>query len=431
MHFPTIAAVLLALPGLVTAAQDAGAAEHVPPRASAGETYAIDNSKHASNHKDAPTLAEVVQETYERYPQRQVFDSRSNEVDALTRQANSPIAGNPALLLLHRSDRLGTQTGLREWEAGVEVPLWRYGQRSAKRSVAETTGTTVASGRDALMLDVAGQVRESVWDVYMSQNSLAQAQREWETAQALQRDVEKRVQLGELAKTDLMLARDETLRKQNLYLAAEAEVAHAMQRYQVLTGFTRVPANQAEEQSKVQSVTNEHPLLAERLAQVRQTQAGVKLARRERADNPQLLVGARRERDITGSDPVDSVGVSLRLPFALESQSAPRIAAAQVKLSESQSQLESERRSLNTALHEAEHHLEVTRKQLALATEQKQLARENLRLAKRAFSLGESDLVSLLRIQSLAFSAERNEQQLNITLKRAIGRYNQAVGVLP
>jgi len=377
------------------------------------------------------TLSEAVEIAYQRIPQRKVFDSMDAESGALARQSRSLFAGNPALSARYQTDQGASQNGLEEWEAGIEVPLWRFGQKAARQSFAEASGVMVSTGRKALLHNVAGQVRETIWDVHIAQISLTQAKKEWETTQALEQDVKRRVQLGESAKTDLMLAKDQTLSKHDIFLSAEAELVHALKRYQSLTGLQTLPTNPEEELSAMTAIDNSHPALAERLAELNQSQSNVRVAGREKAESPQLLIGARQERDVRDSDPVTSFGLSLRIPFAISSQSAPKTAAAHVILSKAQSQLESTRRELQANLHEAEHELETTQKRLALVTKQAKLANESLRLAKRAFSLGESDLVNLLRIQSLAFNAERNEQQLKVSIKRATARYNQAIGVLP
>ena len=57
-----------------------------------------------------------------------------------------------------------------------------------------------------------------------------------------------------------------------------------------------------------------------------------------------------------------------------------------------------------------------------------------MRLSRLVFLFlgqGEPLLVNLLRVQTLAFNAQRNEQELRISMQRAIARYNQAVGVWP
>jgi cobalt-zinc-cadmium efflux system outer membrane protein len=45
--------------------------------------------------------------------------------------------------------------------------------------------------------------------------------------------------------------------------------------------------------------------------------------------------------------------------------------------------------------------------------------------------LGESDLVSLLRVQAMAREAEQTLRSRQTQLQWDIARYNQAVGVLP
>jgi len=377
------------------------------------------------------SLSETIEKAYQRLPQRKVFDSLDVESDALALQSKSLFAGNPALSASYQTDQGATQGGLEEWEAGIEVPLWRLGQKSARQSFAEASNVTAITGRKALRHKLAGQVRETIWDVHHARISFAQAKKEWETNQALEQDVKRRVQLGESAKTDLMLAKDQTLSKYDIFLNAEAELVHALKRYQSLTGLKNLPANPEEKQSEITILDNTHPVLAERLAELNQSQSNVRVARKEKAESPQLLLGARQERDVRGSDPVNSFGISIRIPFSIDSQSAPKTAAAQLTLSKAQSQLDVTRRELQMSLHEADHELQTTRKRLALVTKQAKLANERLRLAKLAFSLGESSLVNLLRVQSNAFNAERNKQQLKVSIKRATARYNQAIGVTP
>ena len=377
------------------------------------------------------TLSEAVEIAYRRIPQREIFDSMDIESDALARQSESLFADNPALIARYQTDQGASNDGLEEWEAGIEVSLWRFGQKAARQSYARASGIIATTGRKALLHKLAGQVRETTWDVHLARISLAQANKEWETSLALEQDVKRRVQLGESAKTDLMLAKGLTLGKRDIVLSAEAELVHALKRYQSLTGLQILPTNPVEQQSGMVTITDTHPILAARLAEVNQSQSNLRVARRERAENPQLLLGGRSERDIRDNDSVNSLGVTLRLPFSTHTQSAPRTAAAQVALTRSKSRLETTRRELQASLHEAEHELETAQNRLALVTKQTKLANESLRLAKRAFSLGESDLVNLLRIQSLTFNAERNEQQLKVSIKRATARYNQAIGVIP
>ena len=63
--------------------------------------------------------------------------------------------------------------------------------------------------------------------------------------------------------------------------------------------------------------------------------------------------------------------------------------------------------------------------------QQYEIANESIRLAEKSFQLGESDLVSLLRVKALTYEAERAFTTRKIQVQWDIARYNQAVGVLP
>lgn len=88
-------------------------------------------------------------------------------------------------------------------------------------------------------------------------------------------------------------------------------------------------------------------------------------------------------------------------------------------------------RTLETALHEAEHNLYVSRQELSLIEQQQAIASENATLARKAYRLGELDLNQLLRLQLLAFEAERSLSSQQLQVQWNIAKYNQAVGVLP
>lgn len=82
-------------------------------------------------------------------------------------------------------------------------------------------------------------------------------------------------------------------------------------------------------------------------------------------------------------------------------------------------------------MHEAEHNLSVSRAELVIASKQFEIAKESLMLAQKAFKLGETDLVGLLRVQAQTFEAERAFTTRQVQVEWDVARYNQTVGVLP
>jgi len=376
------------------------------------------------------TLLAVLQKTFERSPRQQVLQAESVTVESRKLHADGVLPGAPAVSMAHQGDASGPGH-LTMWETALEVPVWLPGQRAAREAVARTAGNGLEANRAGLMWQVAGQLRDAVWDVALNANSADLAAQRRNTAEALQRDVERRQQAGELAKTDVLLVRNETLQAQTALVRAQAEFKHAEHRYWMLTGLKQLPANPAEKLSDRNELDERHPLLAETAQRVALTEEERNLTRVQKRENPQVVVNARRELGAFDSQYNNSLGVAVRIPFDSETRSAPMMAGAEMAVAQAMSERDQLLLALRTALHEAEHNLEVTRDELAIVEEQNRLMQESLRLAKKAFELGETDLVSLLRVQALAYEAERALGSRKIQLQWDVARYNQAVGVLP
>lgn len=377
------------------------------------------------------TLPAVVEAAYARSPRQSVLTAGNSLAAAREVQASSTLPGAPALLARHQNDVIGSGRNQVEWEAGLEIPLWLPGQRAAREVVAQEVRSGLEAGQKGLKLAVAGQVRDAVWDVEMNRNATALAETRLKTAQSLQADVEKRWKAGELAKTDTLLAQNETLQAQTQWLRAAAELKHAEHRYWMLTGLKQLPLSANESLATQTGINDNHPLLAEEAARVELARSERNLVQTERRENPQLSLNARHERGAFDSEFNSSIGLSLRIPLDAEVRAAPLLASAEMALGEAMSRHGQQQLNLQAAQHEAEHNLEVTREELGIIESQYKLTQENLRLARKAFDLGESDLVSLLRVQALARETEAALVNRRIQLNWDIARYNQAVGVLP
>ncbi len=376
-------------------------------------------------------LGQAVKQAYERSPQQQVLQAGKGSVEARAIQAGSLLPGAPAVSMRHQNDVIGSGRNLREWEAALEFPVWLPGQRSARQNVMREAADGLNASRGSLMLSLAGQVREAIWDIAMNKNAVELAGHRAKAAEALQRDVERRWQGGELARTDVMLAQNETLQAKSALLLAQAELKHAEHRYWILTGLRKLPAAAEEQQSAQTNIDDKHPLLSEAAAKVALAQGERDLVRVEERENPQFVVNARHERGAFDSAFDSSVGLAVRIPLDAQVRSAPMLANAEMGVAQAMSERDQRLLVLQAAQHEAEHNLEVTRERLDIVAEQNRLAQENLRLARKAFDLGETDLVALLRVQASALEAERALRSSRTQLQWDIARYNQAMGVLP
>lgn len=393
-------------------------------------------AQYESDHFDelkvnpALQLSEVLEKTLARNPMQATLQSRDSVVSAKKLVAGTMLPATPAVSVMHQNDVLGSGRGEREWQAELELPVWLPNQRNSRVKVADVSQSSLSASRESLKLQVAGQLREALWDVAMNDNSLVLAIHKLEVANKLQRDVEKRHQAGEMAKTDVMLAQQETLRAEKEKLRAEAEVMHARHRYYLLTGLRELPASFEEKQSSLEDYS-QSSIWLEAQSKVGLAETERELAKVESHQNLQVLLNMRSTKGAFDSTANDSVGVKLRIPFGGEASAAPIKAAAELSVGNALSERETLKFALEASMHEAEHNLSVSRAELALASKQFEIAQESARLAQKSFQLGESDLVNLLRVQSQTFEAERAFTTRKIQVQWDIARYNQTVGVLP
>ncbi|MEN8130954.1 MAG: TolC family protein [Pseudomonadota bacterium] len=394
-------------------------------------TVTGDDFRGSGAHRAPPTLKQAVESAYNRHPRVQTLDAQQEEAMALQSRADSLIAGNPSLEVSYKTDQIGSANGFRDWEAGIAAPLWKPGQRDAAQNVALSASQALTHSQRALRLVIAGEVRERMWQAALMQNNLQLANKEWDTAQTLKHSVKRRVELGGLAKTDLLLARDATLTKRADHAKAQLEFENARLSYASFTGLQRLPRRRGEQRTALTTINEDYPQLAEVAGELKRAKAELSAVRRQGAGNPELFLGGSGERADSNEAFNNRLGVSLSMPFGLEAHNRPVLAAAKRKIVQLKAEYENLLRKIKLAFVQAKQELEFAQAELELAREQKQLSLENLRLAKIAFEAGETDLVGLLRVQGLAFSAERRETQLHIIRQRSVARYNQALGVLP
>ena len=377
------------------------------------------------------SLSDVVEKTFQRNPQLAVLQARLQHADALRNKAKSFWADDPSFTLSHYSDRVHASEGLQEWEAGLDLPLWLPGQRDARRKTSERQQQLVDASGSALKLHLAGIVREILWDISLSKNQMAVAEQELNVVKKLEKDVKKRVELGDLARSDLIISQQESLSKEAAWRVAYQEFRHAQHRYDMVTGLSVLPRNFEEQAINDFTISMEHPLLKESHDKVAKSVAERDQVMIEKRGNPSLFVGSRRERGLSNEDYVDAIGLRLNIPFGLKSHSQPKLTAAEVSLSENRSQMESLHRELNIAIQDASRELNATTEQYSFAKRQNELSKKNLEMSRKAFALGETSLLELIRVQAQAFTIDRHMHQKHLEMGLQTARLNQAKGIIP
>ena len=117
----------------------------------------------------ALTLSQVISRTLEKFPDRLLSEALEQEADALQQRGNSFLAGAPTFAMRYQDDLPGDDTGYREIEAELELPLWNWGQRSAGQAVAEQAHNAANKQSSEIKLQVAGLVRNALWNMTLEE----------------------------------------------------------------------------------------------------------------------------------------------------------------------------------------------------------------------------------------------------------------------
>ncbi len=383
---------------------------------------------HAGN---APQdLRAALEKVWARNPQARVLDARQAEVEAQRTAANSLFPNAPALDLSAASDRLLSDEGQRSVGADLEMPLWLPGQRTARNSQVNASQLNLRGDGQALRWHLAGELREAMWAVALAESEEKLAQQRAQAAQVLQEDVARRKTAGDLAQTDLNLAQNEALAAQGALLGAQSRFVQARLAYTALVGEPGLPAEPEETLQPISSLDH-HPRLEAARSAIELAQAQLGVVRASRRDNPELGVGVQRSRETAGAADIDSLNITLRLPFATQARNQPLMASAQTALTQALSDYDQARRELELQIAQAEQSYQTTQETLALAERQHSVTAENLALTQKAFDLGELSLLNLLQVRANTLAAAQNAAQQRIALSLSKARLNQARGILP
>ncbi len=380
------------------------------------------------------SLAKVIDLTLEKYPDSQWLASLENEADALKKRGNSWFSGSAQAFYRFQE---ASSLHLHYNDATVQVPLWNLGQRDAEKRVGEKAQVDSAMQTVATKWHVAGLIRMALWDITLQELRQVQAQTELTTAEQLASDVKRRVQAGDLAETDSLLVQTEVLKKRSALTLAEAEVMHARKRYSSITQDSKVPANFQESLTKQKEVEQSHPALQAINSQIERKQAELEALQLVGSGQTSIVVGINSDRYTAGkggkdiSNNLESANIGINVPFGGESHLAPQTAALNVELNKLRAQRDQLFRDLEQNHHEAEHNLQVNQAELTISNELKTVAEKHLKMMQLSFSVGEIDLIDLLKIQSQTQLAVLTAKERAVILQRDFALYNQSVGVLP
>ena len=383
---------------------------------------------------DQLTLSLLIDEVIGRYPVFEELPARLEEAEKYNDKSKSLLANALSLQLRYQTGQIGLDDksgDLREYEAGVSLPLWRIGERKASRQVARGIELEANSFGALVRWELAGALRAALWRIELTADRVAKTEKATEVSVDLLRGIERRVELGALPRSDLLQAKQDKLNSEIRLSSAKIEYSNAVRAYQIITEQNVMPANFIEERSAKIGIDEQHPALNYSAAQLERASAEYQLQQESGTSNPSLLVGIRSERGGQDAFFEETVGVSFSYPFGFGGHVNAKRATSGVRAATVRAEHREYRRQLEAISHDAERNLAGAEREYHLAKQKNELAQQHFKMSVRALELGEMHLLEFLIIKEIAFSAEMEASGKEIQWKSAIAQYNQAVGEVP
>jgi outer membrane protein, heavy metal efflux system len=199
-----------------------------------------------------------------------------------------------------------------------------------------------------------------------------------------------------------------------------------------ITQLDKMPASYEEPLVALKELGQNHPSLIALTSEIDRKQAELVATKAIGSGQTNVVAGLLSdEGNDYRSNKAEFFNVGVSVPFGGSAHLQPQIAAINVELNKLISERDQLYRDLEQAHHEAEHNLEINKVQLENANEQRKVSEKLLTMTELAFSVGEIDLMDLLKIQSRTQQAILAAKEWVVMMQRDKALYNQAVGVMP
>jgi outer membrane protein TolC len=348
--------------------------------------------------------------------------------------------GSPYFGGTQRNAVAGNLRNYNETEVEAGLPLWLPGQRDAMEMTVGAGAIEVEERIGLRRLEVAGLLRDAWWNAQRAAREASVARNRVATAREIGADMTRRVELGDAAQADALLAKNELLAAETELAQAEGAQKVARVNYQALTGGA--PPDGTLETQKPAGDIVDHPALRTPLAALRRAEAQLQLVETTPIDSPDVAVFGRQEYNrqysTDLSQPITdqltnatTVGVRLRIPLPTDGRQEPRRAEARAEMTRARADLEQAKRVVLAEIKAARANLAAAKRAAFIANRRLAVANEQFGLARKSFALGEIGGLDFYRIRQLQLDSQRAQAAAAVAVGAAVSRLNQAQGYAP
>ncbi|MFZ1683648.1 MAG: TolC family protein [Candidatus Zixiibacteriota bacterium] len=349
------------------------------------------------------TFTEALQLVVARHPQLRM--ARAQIAAAEGRLQQSIVRPNPELSTEVEDFGRKSESGPAQTTIGVEQSFELFGKRGARRAVAEAELTAEQFAAQQSLLELYGTVAVTFAKALGAQENASLARHRLELVRKIEDAVSVKVASGGVPKAELFRAQSATKLAEIELAAAEAAVLQERLALATLWGssdfnfqvegaldeWLTLPAASAQGLS-----VDGNPGLTGLQAQVKAREADIRLARSNGKPDVSLGAGYRRLHD----DGSHAFLVWAAVPLPLFNRNRGGIAEATARLEQAQSEVASNRLSLEGEVRQLLAVIETQRKQISLLREQViPPAQQAMEEMETAYRMGSQHLINVLDAQ--------------------------------
>lgn len=194
--------------------------------------------------------------------------SIKNQAEAYADASDGIFPGQYTWRALVFDDGATDKRGIRETEMGIDIGLWRRGEKNATKLLSASYGNRVDVFDRYLRWLSSGRVRQALAELGDADNAFAGEQEIAENLNAIVDVVSALLSEGAVAEADFLRVQAEVLDQEIRVLDAEAALVDAERNYQLITGLALRPSTNLveavpylEREDSRLDVAQDHPLL--------------------------------------------------------------------------------------------------------------------------------------------------------------------------
>ncbi|MCU7938629.1 MAG: TolC family protein [gamma proteobacterium symbiont of Bathyaustriella thionipta] len=361
----------------------------------------------------------------EQQPEQQIIQGIQELHSANHTLSNSWISGDVELIVHHENDALTDNDDYKNWQVGVEFPIWLPDQKNAQKQVTASYGQELSAQQHYLRWLASNNLRRLAWNQQIATIEVEAARSALQKSQSLKHKVQQKVKAGESPRIDLLLANKAVSKQQNQLVQKQSHLTISQNQFQKWTQTRQLPQSIQERTLSPVSL-DQHPKIIKLNSTLQISQAQLEKIKSFKKESPRLFLGAQNDKDRNSEN--TSLMFEVSIPLGMNPGYSPKIAQEKRNLYEKQALVDKAKMQIELEIFQAQQTLASAKQSIHFSKQQYDISQEALTMSESAYQLGEINIQNLLLVQQQSAEAKLNYKLVQARTGQAIADLNQISG---